>query len=57
MATIDAHFELSRQQAERLLRDARRPLQVHASTIASFAFALFCASVVGGYLVRAWLFQ
>lgn len=57
MATIDAHLELTRRQASRLLRDARRPLQVHAGTIASLAFALFCASVVGGYLLRAWLYQ
>jgi hypothetical protein len=57
MAAIDAHFEISRKHARRLLRDAQRPIQVHASTVAAAAFALFCASVVGGYLLRAWQFQ
>jgi hypothetical protein len=54
MTAIEVHLELSRKQAHRLLRDARRPIEIRLSTIAAAAGVLFTAGVVGGFALRAW---
>jgi hypothetical protein len=54
MSAIEVHLDISRKQARRLLRDARRPVEVRLSTIVAAAGVLFTAGMVGGFALRAW---